>query len=327
MMKYIKIIPALFIVLLWTCKKDDDTPEKEIVQEINAEVNAIAVDIDNTKWIGTNEGLYKSVNDGYELQELSVSGKIYSLYYEANADILWIGTEGGLLKAAIGGDNISESSIDNENLSDPKVLTFYFDDVLRHWFGTEKGITMSHEDTWKKENFRINALEQLFPMDIEDYAVNSIASWDGDYFFATSGVKLYRAFNYDSSVDAFSGATQWDSPYNGQNISDTMFVVFIDNEGKQWMGGTEGLQVHTGHDPLTNLTSYYDELPDNYVFDVNQAPNGDIWVCTREGIGIFNGTGWEILTEGLPDLYVTSIAFDNDGSAWIGTKKGLVNIE
>jgi ligand-binding sensor domain-containing protein len=95
------------------------------------------------------------------------------------------------------------------------------------------------------------------------------------------------------------------------------------------LGGKEGIQVHSGHDPkdLSSFTYYYDELPDYYVIAITQATNGDIWVGTRKGISIFNGSEWETITNGLPDLYVTSIAFDKDGGAWIGTKKGLANIE
>jgi ligand-binding sensor domain-containing protein len=95
------------------------------------------------------------------------------------------------------------------------------------------------------------------------------------------------------------------------------------------MGGKEGIQVHTGNDPKLqeSFTYYYDELPDPYVFAINQAQNGDIWVGTRRGIAVFYGTDWEVITAPLPDPSVTSIAFDADESAWVGTKKGLVNIQ
>jgi ligand-binding sensor domain-containing protein len=77
---------------------------------------------------------------------------------------------------------------------------------------------------------------------------------------------------------------------------------------------------------MSSFTYYSDELPDNYVLAINQAPNGDIWVGTRKGIAKFNGSGWTLITNGLPDLFVSSIAFDKDGKAWIGTKKGLVSL-
>ncbi len=327
-MKNSKYLLLILISILWSCDPEEPENEKEIIPAIDTIVNAIAIDQNNTKWIGTENGLYKSVVEGYELQNLSLEGKIYSLFYENPGNILWIGTESGLLKASISGDSISDFSIFTEELSNLKVLALNIDQDSRHWFGTRKGISLNYGETWKKDNFRFNSLVELFSMEAENFTVNSIASLDGDYYFATSGARLYRAFGYDPSVDAFSGATQWSIPFNGESVTDTMFVVFIDNEGKQWMGGKEGIQVHTGNDPKNaeSFVYYYYELPDYYVLTINQAPNGNMWVGTRNGLAVFNGSDWETITAGLPDLYITSIAFDADGSTWIGTKKGLANI-
>jgi ligand-binding sensor domain-containing protein len=315
--------------MFWSCDENNTGEKDNIVEEITTAVNSIAIDKNNTKWIGTDQGLFKSVEGGYELLELSDSGKVFTLLYEEAGNILWIGAEFGLLKATLEGESISDNIIPNNNLSDINVMSMHIDNTSKRWFGTGKGITLNDNETWKKSKFKVNIYGTQFAMEIEDFPVNSIATWDGDYFFATSGAKLYRAFNYNESVDAFSGATQWDPPYNGLSITDTMFVVFIDNEGKQWMGGTDGIQVHTGHEPkdISGFTYYYEELPDQYILTINQAPDGNIWVGTRKGLGIFNGSNWEVVAEGLPDLQINSIAFDKNGSAWIGTKKGLINMD
>jgi len=326
-MKYSKYLIFILFSVFWACD-DDDVPEKEILPSIDTAVNAIAVDRYNTKWIGTDDGLYKSVVNGYELQGIPDSGTINALYYEESGDILWIGSGAGLLKATISAENITAYSIDSEDLSNPNVFTIHIDQDARRWFGTGKGISLNDDGHWKKENFRVNTQGMQFAMDPENFPVNSIASAAGETFFATSGARLYRATGFDPSTDAFSGATQWCIPYNGQSVTDTMFVVFIDQAGKQWMGGKEGIQVHTGDDPKAqdSFTYYYDELPDLYVLAINQSASGDMWIGTRQGLAVFTVTGWETITAGLPDLWVTSIAFDADGSTWVGTRKGLVNI-
>lgn len=319
---------SLILGMFWGCKEKDPDAGKEVFTSINSTINAIAVDGNNTKWIGTNEGLYKSVEDGFVMMDLTSAGKIYSLFYESKHNLLWIGTEQGLVQAEIDKGTIAENLVPTENMSHPKLLSFYKDDDERRWMGTGEGISLNIGETWKKEEFRISNEGKMFPMTIENFAVNSIAEWDGDYFFATSGAKLYRAYGYDESVDAFTAATQWDYPYNGMAISDTMFVVYIDNEGNQWMGGKEGIQVHRGHDAkaMADFTYYYDELPDFYVLTINQSPNNDIWVGTRKGLARFDGENWQTITDELPDLYVTAIAFDEDGSTWIGTRGGLVHL-
>lgn len=323
------IILLIATILLGACTEKDPDAGKEVLTSINTSINAIVVDQDNTKWIGTKEGLYKSVEGGFVTMELTNAGEIYSLGYDEKNDLLWIGTEQGLLHAEIDKGAIVETKIANENLSNFKVVSYNKDKESRNWFGTEEGITMNNNDFWKQGDFRVNTEGREFPMTVENFTVNSIAIWDGDYFFATSGAKLYRAYGYDAEVDAFTSATQWDYPYNGQAISDSMFVVFIDNEGNQWMGGKDGIQVHSGHDPkaMSDFTYYFDELPDYYVLCINQAPNGDIWVGTRKGLARFDGESWETITDVLPDLNITAIQFDEDGSAWIGTRGGLVNID
>ncbi|MFH0756732.1 MAG: two-component regulator propeller domain-containing protein [Bacteroidota bacterium] len=325
-MKYSKYLILALLSAFWAC--NDEDPKKEILPSIDTAVHAIAVDKYNTKWIGTDNGLYKSVEDGYVLQEIPGEAEINALYYEESGDMLWIGTGTGLIQATVSADNITASSLGSENLSHPDVLTIHVDQDARRWFGTEMGISLNEAENWKKENFRVNTQGMLFAMDPENFPVNSIASADGETFFATSGARLYRAFGFDPSVNAFSGATQWCIPYNGQSVTDTMFVVFIDSEGRKWMGGKEGIQVHSGQDPKAqdSFTYYYDELPDLYVMAINQAAGGDIWVGTRQGLAVYDGTHWETITAGLPGLWVSSIAFDADGSAWVGTKKGLVHI-
>jgi ligand-binding sensor domain-containing protein len=325
-MKKLKYLPLLFVLILSGCGNDDPDNKKDIVKEIVIPVNSITVDNNNTKWIGTDAGLYKSVDGGYELQELSDTGKVITVFFDSPSNALWICTPKSLFKATVNGDDLDEEVIDKSKLSDSKILAFHSDNQSRRWFGTGKGISLNKNGNWKKSKFSVNMYGTQFAMDIEDFAVNSIASWDGDYFFATSGAKLYRAYNYDQQVDAFSGATQWDPPYNGLSITDTMFVVFIDKTGNQWMGGTEGIQVHSGHEPkdMGSFTYYYDELPDPYVLSICQAPDEKIWVGTRKGIAVFNGIHWETKTNGLPDLYINSMAVDKDGITWVGTKKGLV---
>ena len=316
------------VFILWACGNDEPEWQGETVQSLSGAINAIAVDNNNTKWIGTDNGLYRSVEEGYQSIVFPSSGKVHALLYEKQGNQLWIGTENGISNAVLSDNDFVLTDVAGEKLSNKQANNFYTDENSKLWIGTQQGITLNYNDTWKKEKFRVNEEGRMFTMDAEDFAVNSISSWDGDYFFATSGAKLYRATGYDSSIDAFTGATQWDFPYNGLSITDTMFVVFVDNAGQKWMGGTEGIQIHTGHDAKDHgsFTYYYDELPDPYILAINQAPNNKIWVGTRKGLAIFDGSNWSTVTEGIPDLYITAIEFDNDGSAWIGTKKGLAHI-
>jgi ligand-binding sensor domain-containing protein len=289
----------------------------------NFSISSVAIDISNNIWVGTDSGLFKKIDTGYILNEELMPQKILSLYFEQSINTLWVGGENGLIQATINGSELIPTSIALSKLSNPAIQSVYIDSLSKRWFGTRLGITLNKNDIWKNYNFGISALNKLMPLNFEKVGINSISGWDGDYYFATNESGLYRTYDYVDSLDAFSGATQWSSPYNGDALSDTMFVVFVDSKGNQWMGGTNGLQVHTGHDAKVNSFSFFDELPDLHVHAIAEAPDGNIWIGTENGLAVFDGTNWLVKSTTLTNPFITAIAFDKNGKTFIGTKKGL----
>ncbi len=93
------------------------------------------------------------------------------------------------------------------------------------------------------------------------------------------------------------------------------------------MGGTNGVQYHTGHDSKQNITPFLSDLPNPRVHAIAEAKDGKIWVGTENGIAIYDGTNWTTMTAGLANLFITAIAFDSNGSAWVGTQKGLYTVK
>lgn len=343
---YFSTCLVVFIILLGACEKNggnnppvdptdttptDTTPSDSVLLEITQSVSAIAIGKDNTKWIGTSSGLYKSVSEGYILVDTLGEIEINTLLFEEELNLLWVGTNSSILKITLSNaDIIDYSIISSDKLSNPNISASYLDASSRKWFGTQTGITLNHDDYWKKDSFRINSIGKVFPLDLESMQVNSIAALNGDYFFATSGGYIYRAIGADASVDAFTGASQWVDPYNGTNLTSNMNVVFIDSKGNKWMGGENGIQTHNGNDPknMEEFRFYNEELVGSIIYAVAEAPNGKIWIGTEAGISLKDGELWTAITENLPSLHITSIAFDKaDGSAWIGTKMGLINIK
>lgn len=319
--KIIYLTAILLIIVGCEKKKPDNT-----VPDLNGKaITALVIDKSNTQWVGTEDGLYKSTSGGYVLENSDITGKILSLGYDGSST-LWVGTTNGLVKMTLGVGSYTTEAIDASNLSNDQVNTVCIDSTMKTWFGTDRGITMNKSGKYKKEYFLTNQLGDQLNLEIETSKINSIADWKGDYYFATTGASLYHAYGYVDSLDAFTGASILGAPYNGYSLTDTMYVVYVDNQGRQWFGGDDGVQVHTGHDTKANNTSYSNELPNKHVHAIAQAPDGKVWFGTEGGIAVFDGNTWTTITNKLPDLFVTAIAFDKDGKAWIGTKKGLVNI-
>lgn len=72
-----------------------------------------------------------------------------------------------------------------------------------------------------------------------------------------------------------------------------------------------------------------DGLPQNQINALIQDSMGYIFVGTQSGIGKFDGTRFEVITQknGLPNNYITDFAIDNEKNIWVGTLTGLARIE
>jgi ligand-binding sensor domain-containing protein len=324
MKKYLFLLLCVFVTL-FSCKDDEnDTPV--ILSSLGSHpVSALAIDNSGALWIGTDTGLFKSVKTGFELIDIKKDAPVTALGFDETSNTLWVGTLSGLSKLSLKGNGTSSQGISPDSLCNDTVNYVYVDPNSVNWFGTNLGITRNVSNLWQKEKFKKNSSGTITPADFEKIGINSIASWEGNYFFATKGRKLYRAYNWVEAVDAFSGASMWDYGYNGYAISDTMYAVFIDSKGQQWFGGKEGLQVHIGHIPTSENTSFYDELVNPIVHCIAEAPDGKIWAGTENGISIYDGNNWTPFSGNLPDGFITAIAFEKTGKTWIGTKKGLVS--
>lgn len=339
-MKHNFLLGLLCIVGLSACeynneednKKEREPDPKPVEQSIkldNYKINSLYIDSKNVRWVGTDSGLYISKDTVYSKVNIGISGAVLSLAYESQSNVLWVGTKNGLSKLTLLTDSVVPAIIENGKLSNAQVSCIHIDLKINRWFGTYFGFTLNKAESWKKDNFELSVIGELVPSALEDAEINSISSWDGDYYIATSGRGVYRTYNFDETLDAFSGATQLATPYNGENLTDSMFVTFVDSKNRIWLGGAEGLQNHFGHDTknMENFKFYLDQLPSKKVRSIAEAPDGKIWVGTENGLAVLQDTTWSVPSANLPNPFVTAIAFDTNGSAWIGTKKGLKNIK
>lgn len=322
-MKKLLFIAALITLMAYSCTKDKEDEGPKIVGNLdNYAISALVIDGTNTLWAACDSGLFMAVENGYQLIELGLDLPVKALAYEEGINTMWVGTNMGIYKINLSETDTIAAAISQDLVSNSDINSVLIDENAVKWFGTAIGITRNEGETWQKENFKRNATGAITQLQFYTEGINSIGVHEGSYFFATAGNKLWRTYEWNSAVDAFSGATMWDTPYNGSSITDTMYVVFIDSQGVQWFGGKAGVQIHAGDDPKSNNYTFKDELPNERVHAIAEAPNGDIWIGTENGIAIFDGSGISILDITLPNKFITSILFHNS-KALIGTKKGF----
>lgn len=99
--------------------------------------------------------------------------------------------------------------------------------------------------------------------------------------------------------------------------------IAIDQAGKIWVGGKNGIAVRSG----TAFTNYTAEsvLPDNSVNAIVVGRDGSVWVGTDNGVGVFQNNTWKVFksADGLVSDKATALVVDNNGAIWIGSDKGI----
>ena len=109
----------------------------------------------------------------------------------------------------------------------------------------------------------------------------SIQDKQGDLWFGTTGEGVYR---YNGS--AFEQYTMADGL-----ISNLIYCIFEDNDGKIWIGTDNGVSIYDGRTftefPITPpLNSLHNKL---YVWSIMQDRGGTIWLATVEGVFTYDG--------------------------------------
>ncbi len=317
---------------------------------LNKSIRAVTQTIDETLWLGTDEGLVgiKNINgssaffDNVELQSLN----IWSLF-SGNSGNLWIGTYGqGLKELDIKTNKLKSWKIENpafNTLAFNYVMTILQDDNGMLWIGF-----------WGGGLARINPLNS----DVEYWrneANNPLSLGFNDVWmlYQDRRGRIWIGTN-GGGLDLFNAETQnsfyhWqaDKKNKASLSSDDIYSICESINGNRsedqtilWIGTANGLNKFViendsrkGSDSVLNVSnSYYtveNGLPDNAIESILEDENGDLWIGTSSGISFFN-VDKEIFTnynnsDGLNGSPTnSSSAFKTkDGLMLFGCTKGL----
>jgi len=297
----------------------------------NNGINAIAIDAQGNKWIGTYKGLAKFDGVNWTVYNTENSG-LPSNYVRAIAidaqGNKWIGTEsywngsnavgGGLAK--FDGVKWTVYNTSNSGLPGNNVWAIAIDGQGNKWIGTSGGVLAKFDGVkWTIYNTSNSGL----PGD----CVSAIAIDGQGNKWIGNGDPFFR--NFGGGLAKFDGV-KW-TVYNTSNSglpSDFVYAIAIDAQGNKWIGTFwGGLAKFDG----VNWTVYNTEnsgLPSNYVYVYAIAIDGqgNKWIGTiGGGLAKFDGVKWTVYNtknSGFPDNDVTSIAIDGQGNKWIGTYGG-----
>ncbi|NEW83927.1 MAG: hypothetical protein GZ094_16385 [Mariniphaga sp.] len=296
---------------------------------------AAVVDSNNTKWFVTEQGIVSYNGDKWVLHNKNkkvTTQDMKGFAYEINPNglELWIASPKGATVASLpidGRTGATTYHTENTTILSNNVLRVAIGKSPMRWFGTDKGISAFRDSKWLTP-----AYDELYPADMfEEFRITSMAtSPDGDSLYVgTEGAGVVRVNRND--VDAISGASVYAKWGPIKLPSDKIYSTFIAADGTQWFGTDKGIARHTGNLTLNNWTVFTtkDGIADNFVQAITADQTGKIWIGTKKGISVFDGTSWTSFTmdAGLNSNNIQCIAADKTGVVWFGTYNGVISYE
>ena len=228
---------------------------------------ALAVDGNNTVWIGTNAGVSRF--DGATWTTFtSADGLAHDDVRALAVDrdgVLWIGTMNGVSRYS-GSEWLTFGTADG--LANNEIISIAVDDNNVKWFGgNTAGVTRYDGDTMS-----------IITTDdgLADNHVPSIAVYDDIILFATGVVSVYDGdkWKYVSKDDRLG--------------TNDIFEVYIDNEGNRWYGSrTTDLYYSRGPRFRESVNDRYDVFGrDVKVFMVDSSERW--WIGTSTGLSCYD---------------------------------------
>ncbi len=154
------------------------------------QVNAIVVDSDSYKWIGTmygGIGKFDSENDIWKTYNKDNSdlpdNAVYALKIDSKGNI-WAGTLGGAAK--YDGQKWIAYTVENSNLPEERVFSIDEDDAGAIWFCTGGGVAKLYDNQWTFYNVENSGLKADFVTDI------AFDSFNNKWFATDKGLSVFN---------------------------------------------------------------------------------------------------------------------------------------
>ncbi|MBN8703710.1 MAG: hypothetical protein J0M08_11640 [Bacteroidetes bacterium] len=285
---------------------------------------AVACDMDNSIWIGTNEGVSKLTfanknttnktfySENFTIKDGLVSNVVMAVHQDLNGN-MWFGTANGGLSKLPKNQRRFETINKSSGLASDVIYSITSDNNGSVWIGTKEGASFYDAKTKQIKNYTLS---------------------DG-----LGGNTIYRVF-HDSKGRVWFGALGGELSYwDGTKIkkltieSDLKhrFILCIneDKEGHIWFGTHGGGLFRYDGATLTNFTTV-DGLSTNSPYSIVCDNDGNIWVGHNKGLDRYN------VKEHVFNFHEKQDGFwggecnpnaackDKQGNLWFGTINGTI---
>jgi hypothetical protein len=269
--------------------------------EADNDVRSIAVDESSNVWIATASGIFikeSNKNTWSPVIDKDSRGPAYAVIADKESGV-WVGTWNGVYQFQ---DNHLRKI---EGVEAP--ISALCKSVEGIYALGPKGIWLYTNHHFQKKNYPIARSIQ-----------HAISDGNKGLWLATK-VGLYHCSEKKTTL--YQDTTRLISAY----VED---VALKSNE-QLWAGGLGGVSIMTKNKLIKTLTPT-NGLPTIYVNCIDKAPDGTMWVGTRQGIVRYYQDGSHSLRfsqRWLMNDNVRHISFDAEGNAWIATAGGVSAIK
>jgi diguanylate cyclase (GGDEF)-like protein len=257
--------------------------------------------------VGTEHGAYVGGARGFSsLHPALAAFAITRLWRDADGSV-WAGTNSNGL-ARVVGDRL-EWLDTGKGLPNNRVLALQRDREGSLWVGTNGGLA----------RVRVAPIHTYTRADglADDFVRTTLVDRAGQLWIG-SGQGLDR-------LDPRTGAMG--RVDLGARLADVSVLSLAQDAGGDVLAGTfhDGLlRLHEGR--LVATLTMRDGLPANEVRAILPARDGRLWIATKQGLVLRDGTRSRTYTtrDGLPSDFVQALYEDSDGTVWAGTAAGAV---
>lgn len=180
------------------------------------------------------------------------------------------------------------------------------------WFSTFDSFAHLHAATGEIERFQVPAgltdRDAWFPFNPVAVAADGMV-WG--FLSAADGRRTVASFD-GASWRAFT-------PADGLPEGTPGWRMAIEAGGAVWVTTSDAGAARFDGRAWTRY-GLAEGLPSAQVTDVAVAPDGRVWLATRDGLAVFDGLAWSTITaaDGLPSTGAATIDIGPDGSLWAG---------
>jgi len=297
-------------------------------------VQAILEDQKGTLWLGTSSGLFKFDRNRGEITRYrhnrsdpdSLNADRITALFEDREGTIWVATLGGglcRLSRQLPFQRYRHEPGNPNSLDDDPVFSVCEDSSAILWTGSKQGLNRIDRKTGQITFYRVEGGAGSLP---DPYVQSLVEDRRGHLWFGTVGQGL-RSF--DPQTGHFK--TYRHNPADSHSLSqDTVYTVFIDQEGNLWAGTDDGLSAF---DPQTDQFRVYRPSGTRGRYrTIAEDADGALWLGTVDaGLHRLNLATGQFTTyrqtPGVPGNLssdsVNAICIARGGLIWVGTPAGL----